>query len=398
MEYSLSSPGHPLLDLPWMVVGVLAVAFVTTGWLYARQRRLGRAMQTELDAMTTRIDEAEEAGIPGVVSGQRFDVLLDEAAAACDRGARSLSLLFIHLDNLQTVNDAFGYLCGDKAIALVVERLIAEAGPGAVLGRLGGDAFVLMADATLEEARGLAASVVTVRSGGDGIEPVMVCSVGVANYPLHGSRARVVGHASTAMRAVRQVGGGDFAVFDPSMSVDLKEQTELLRDLRHAVSRGELALVYQPKVDAKTLQITAAEALLRWHHPQRGLISPGIFIPLAERFGLIGPIGNWVIDEACRQAGVWRSAGLRMRVAINISAYQMRQDDLVDRLEAALAANGLSANRFTCEITESVAMEDTKVTHRTFERMPRPACMSRSTTSAWARRACPTCAACRRQS
>jgi EAL domain-containing protein (putative c-di-GMP-specific phosphodiesterase class I) len=173
------------------------------------------------------------------------------------------------------------------------------------------------------------------------------------------------------MRAVRLVGGGDFAVFDPSMSVDLKDQTELLRDLRLAVSRGELALVYQPKVDARNLQITAAEALVRWHHPQRGLISPTVFIPLAERFGLIGPIGNWVIDEACRQAGVWRRAGLHMRVAINISAYQMRQDDLVDRLQAALTAHGLSASRFTCEITESVAMEDTKVTHRSFERMRR---------------------------
>jgi EAL domain-containing protein (putative c-di-GMP-specific phosphodiesterase class I) len=124
-------------------------------------------------------------------------------------------------------------------------------------------------------------------------------------------------------------------------------------------------------VDARNLQITAAEALVRWHHPQRGLISPTVFIPLAERFGLIGPIGNWVIEEACRQAGMWRRAGLRMRVAINISAYQMRQDDLVDRLQAALAAHGLSANRFTCEITESVAMEDTKVTHRSFERMRR---------------------------
>ena len=369
MEYSPPPPGDALLSAPWMVVCVLAVAFVTIGWLYARQRRLGRAMRTELDAMTTRVDEAEDAGIPGVVSRQRFDTLLDEAAVQCDRGERSLSLLFIHLDNLQTVNDAFGYLCGDRAIVQLAERLIGEAGPRAVLARLGGDAFVLMADAPLDAARELAASVVTVRSGGDGIEPELLCSVGVANYPLHGSRARVVGHASTAMRAVRQVGGADFAVFDPSMAIDLKEQTELLRDLRHAVSRGELAMVYQPKVDAKTLQITAAEALLRWHHPQRGLISPGIFIPLAERFGLIGPIGNWVIDEACRQAGVWRSAGLRMRVAINISAYQMRQDDLVDRLEAALAANGLSANRFTCEITESVAMEDTKVTHRTFERM-----------------------------
>jgi EAL domain-containing protein (putative c-di-GMP-specific phosphodiesterase class I) len=202
-------------------------------------------------------------------------------------------------------------------------------------------------------------------------DATMSCSIGLAAYPEHGARQRLVGHAAAAMRQVKQAGGGDYMVFDPKMAVDLREQAELLADLRHAVARGQLELFYQPKVDARSLQITAAEALLRWHHPRRGMISPAVFIPLAERHGLISAIGNWVIDDATRQAAVWRAQGLRMRVAINISPYQMRQDDLVDRLKAALARHRLQPGRFTCEITESVAMEDTQVTQRSFERMRR---------------------------
>jgi EAL domain-containing protein (putative c-di-GMP-specific phosphodiesterase class I) len=109
---------------------------------------------------------------------------------------------------------------------------------------------------------------------------------------------------------------------------------KLVQDLRLAIDRGQLQLYYQPKIDAHSLQITAAEALLRWQHPRRGMISPTVFIPLAERHGLIGVIGNWVIDEACRQAGQWREQGLRMRVAINLSGLQLRQDDLVPRIQA----------------------------------------------------------------
>jgi EAL domain-containing protein (putative c-di-GMP-specific phosphodiesterase class I) len=152
-------------------------------------------------------------------------------------------------------------------------------------------------------------------------------------------------------------------------SSDLREQAELLQDLRLAVANGQLELFYQPKVDARSLQITAAEALLRWHHPKKGMVSPAVFIPLAERYGLIGQIGNWVIADACRQAAQWRDSGLRMRVAINISPYQMRQDDLVERLQETLAQHKLQPGRFTCEITESVAMEDTQVTRRTFAKM-----------------------------
>ncbi|MCB1996370.1 MAG: EAL domain-containing protein, partial [Rhodoferax sp.] len=135
------------------------------------------------------------------------------------------------------------------------------------------------------------------------------------------------------------------------------------------VVRRQLELYYQPKIDARTLRVTAAEALLRWHHPERGMVSPAVFIPLAERHGLIGEIGNWVIGEACRQAGVWRQQGLRMRVAINLSAFQMRQDDLVDRIQDALAASQLQPGRFTVEITETLALENTQATQRTFERL-----------------------------
>ena len=173
------------------------------------------------------------------------------------------------------------------------------------------------------------------------------------------------------MRSVKAGGGNDFCVYDPQMGVEIREQVKLVNDLRAAIAQHQLQLYFQPKIDAATLQVTAAEALLRWHHPQRGFVSPVVFIPLAERHGLIGDIGRWVIDEACRHAGKWREKGLRMRVAVNISGYQMREDDLVDRIEAALARNRLQPGRFTCEITESVAMEDTKVTRQTFERMRR---------------------------
>jgi len=149
----------------------------------------------------------------------------------------------------------------------------------------------------------------------------------------------------------------------------VREQAILVNDLRSALALGQLELYFQPKIDAISLQVTAAEALLRWHHPERGLVSPVVFIPLAERYGLIGAIGNWVIEEACRKAARWRERGLRMRVAVNISGYQMREDDLVDRIEAALLRNNIKPGRFTCEITESVAMEDTKVTQLTFDRM-----------------------------
>jgi diguanylate cyclase len=158
-------------------------------------------------------------------------------------------------------------------------------------------------------------------------------------------------------------------VFAPPMAEDQREQASLLADLRVAAGLGQFELVYQPKVAAGSLQVTGVEALLRWHHPLRGIVSPAVFIPMAERSGLIGGIGDWVMADACRQCAAWRAQGLHLPVAINLSAYQMRQHDLADRVDAALQRHGLQAGDLTLEITESVAVEDTDIIRRSFERL-----------------------------
>jgi EAL domain-containing protein (putative c-di-GMP-specific phosphodiesterase class I) len=202
----------------------------------------------------------------------------------------------------------------------------------------------------------------------------MGASVGVAvdDRRVAGSRrGRLLADAAQAMRGVKLGGGGAMAFLDMVRGADMRERAELLQDLHHAVERGELELYFQPKIDARSLQVTAAEALLRWQHPKRGLIGPALFVPLAERHGMIDAIGRWVIAEACRQAGIWRERGLRMRVAVNISGHQLRREDLVPFIERCLQRHGIPASRMTCEITESVAMEDTDLTRRAFERLRR---------------------------
>jgi diguanylate cyclase (GGDEF)-like protein len=359
------------------VLGALLLLVLALVWQLWRVRRHGLRIGRTLRILREDLALDADPALPGLVGRARFDRALADAADECDLapGRHSLALLFINLDNFRAVNDTLGFAQGDQVVRQAAQRVLKAMGPGAVATRLGGDEFLLLLRTDQADACALAQ-----RLCGELARPYRVaspsdlglgCSIGIALYPQHGARARLVGHAATALRAVKLAGGGDYMLFAPQMAVDQRAQAELVADLRHAVARQELALVYQPKVDAASQQITAAEALLRWHHPQHGLISPAVFIPLAERHGLIGPIGNWVIDDACRQAAVWRQQGLRMRVAINISAYQMRQDDLVDRIEAALRRHHLHPGRFTCEITESVAMEDTQVTQRSFERLRR---------------------------
>ena len=169
-------------------------------------------------------------------------------------------------------------------------------------------------------------------------------SIGVACYPDHGARPRLLSQAGLAMRTVKNGGGGAYALYESAMGVTMREQAELSQDLRLAQSRNEFALYFQPKIDARTQQITAVEALLRWRHPRRGLVSPCVFIPLAEKHGLICDLGLWVIEEACKQAALWREAGLRMRIAVNLSGHQLRRDDLVQQIEASLARHQIPAN------------------------------------------------------
>jgi diguanylate cyclase (GGDEF)-like protein len=316
----------------------------------------------------------DAAGDPvtGLPVRAAFEEALDEATHRCDRDGSGLTVIYLGLDNFRMVNEAYGHAVGDGLLGQLARRL-RDAVPDAIgITRNAGDEFMLAVRGGREPAHQAVARLrqqVRRPFQVDGHELSLDASLGLALYPQHGSRPRLLNHAAAAMRAVKQAGGGGHAEFEPAMGVNMREQAELLRDLRQAVARGALQLVYQPKIDAHSLQVTAAEALLRWHDAKRGVVSPDVFIPVAEKHGLIVDIGRWVIEEATRQAGAWRDQGLRMRVAVNISGYQLRQDDLVQHLCGCLQRHGIPPSRFTLEITETVAMEDTRVTHEAFERL-----------------------------
>jgi diguanylate cyclase (GGDEF)-like protein len=327
----------------------------------------------------------ERDTLTGLASRAEFEAALEEAVWRAEhRGGAPVAVLQVGVDDLRSVNDGFGHSAGDEVLVLLAERLATL--PGAapavtptLVARVGGDAFALLLAADEPGAIAMAAHLcaTVARLSAPSAQPAaaapvaVTVSVGVACYPAHGAWSRLLPHAATAMRHVQHCGGNGHAVFSQAMAVDLREQALLLQDLRSAAERGELRLVYQPKIDAASLQITAAEALLRWEHPVRGLVPPTVFIPLAERHGLIAALGDWVIAEACRQAAIWRDAGLRMRIAINISGHQLRQDRFVAELEAQARQHRIPPSRLTCEITESVAMEDTAATRAAFQRLRR---------------------------
>jgi diguanylate cyclase (GGDEF)-like protein len=359
----------------WIALSVSAAAALVATVAFAVQRLSGVRLSNRLQQAHTQLDALRSRDpLTGLISRAEFETTFDEAALECDRMGGEIAVLCVGLDNFRAVNEGYGHEVGDAVLVETGSRLATLVDGRPLVSRLAGDEFALLVESGADGAgsaaeRVLAALRQPFRAAGVAVE--LGASVGIAVYPEHGSRPRLISHAGLAMRSVKLVGGNAYAEFHPSMAVDQREQAELLRDLRHAVDGRQLQLVYQPKVDARSLQVTAAEALLRWQHPRRGCISPEVFIPLAERHGLIGAIGRWVIDEACQQAAAWRERGLRMRIAINVSGHQLRQDDLVDCIESALRRHAIPPGRMTCEITESVAMEDTRQTHAAFERLRR---------------------------
>ncbi|MFZ5549670.1 MAG: putative bifunctional diguanylate cyclase/phosphodiesterase [Pseudomonadota bacterium] len=292
------------------------------------------------------------------------------------RNRAKLAVLFIDLDGFKPVNDSFGHGTGDKVLRQAAQRLQALARESDTVARVGGDEFLLLMEdvPSLADCARLASRVVKALSQPIDIGDRQVeigASIGIALYPDHGQGDKLVVNADAAMYAAKRAGGNTYAVFESHMDSDALDQLSLQSDLRHAVARGELQLHYQPKIDGHRGQIHGVEALLRWNHPTRGMVGPMLFIPLAERFGLINALGQWVIEETCRQIHDWAQIGIRMRVAINLSVHQLREADLVDRIQQALQRHQVEPAQLLCEITESVAMEDIKATQTAFEGLAR---------------------------
>jgi len=341
------------------------------GLLWRRAVRSQLVLRAELASATAALHRGGRGErLAGMMSRCEFDRALDEAARRGEGTPAGVNLLYLDLDRFREVNDAFGHDHGDQMLQHVASQLLACVGRRVC--HVAADEFAVLVEGDLAAGHRAAqrAASALAQPLSLGQAPVRLsCSIGIAHYPEHGALPMLMPNAVLAMRSVKLAGGAAQAQYQAQMGEGARDQAALLQDLRHALERGQFELYYQPKVDARSLQVTAAEALLRWRHPQRGVVSPMQFIPLAERYGLIAPIGLWVMEEACRQAAQWRELGLRMRVAVNISGYQMRQDDIVDRIQMALSGHRIPPGRFTCEITESVAMEDTEVTRRAFERL-----------------------------
>ncbi|CAN5890869.1 EAL domain-containing protein [soil metagenome] len=326
------------------------------------------------DAGGRSLRAAAPDALTGLPTRLYFEAKLSEAAKKCEGKSTKLAVLFVDLDGFKPVNDTFGHSSGDRVLEQVGERLKGIARTGVLAVRVGGDEFLLLTTgiSSPDAASQLAARVIETLSRPyevDDREVGISCSIGIAMYPDGSSPGKLIARADAAMYAAKRAGGARHCFYSRDMDVDGKQNFDLLRDLRQALVRNELELFFQPKIDARSGKVTAAEALLRWHHPTLGVVMPGTFIPLAERSGLIGPLGDWVIEAACKQGRAWREKGLRMRVAINLSPYQMRQNDIVERIASALQRHRIHPSLLTCEITESAAMEDTIATQETFRRL-----------------------------
>ena len=304
-----------------------------------------------------------------VLTGLPNRVLLDDrlvqAAAHADRDSRPFALMVCGLDRFKLVNESLGHTAGDELLREISRRLARLLGPVDTVARFGGDEFALLISSIdrIDDARGLAGRAVEalqepIRIGG--IDVRTSASIGIALYPADGATAETLAaHAEAAMRCAKQRGRGGIQRFEGGMSSSVEERVQLESELHTALEQGQFQLYYQPKVHTQTGAVRSAEALIRWIHPQRGLIPPDTFIPLAEECGLIGAIGEWVVREACRQARAWQDQGLSpLRVSVNLSPSQFRGSGLTDTIRSALDGAALDPQYFEVELTESAVMSD----------------------------------------
>jgi diguanylate cyclase (GGDEF)-like protein len=288
---------------------------------------------------------------------------IDHAIKIARRNGKKAALLFLDLDGLKQINESMGHFTGDKLIQSVGERLVESVRASDTVCRHSDDEFIVLIsqvehpEDTAIAARRVLEAVARVHSIDQHDLHITGC-IGISVYPVDGTDAEtLIKNADTAMYQAKENGGPSYQFFNPAMSAKAAERQFIEDNLRYALDRKEFALHYQPKINLKTGAITGAEALLRWNHPTRGLISPAQFIPIAEVTGLIMPIGTWVLGEACRQACAWMDAGLsEMTMAVNVSALQFQSGDFAEDLFAILLDTGLDPKFLELEVTESLLM------------------------------------------
>jgi diguanylate cyclase (GGDEF)-like protein len=309
--------------------------------------------------------------LTGLPNRMFFHDQLEWALANVKRDAHC-ALLFVDLDQFKQVNDTLGHPAGDALLCAVAERLREIARDTDFVARFGGDEFVMLqnpvrsADGTVALARRIVDELSRAYDI-DGHRVVIGASIGIAIAPQDGSQADILlKNADMALYRAKSEGRGLWRFFEPDMDVQAQARRSLELDLRHAVANDGFELHYQPLVNLKTGRISTCEALLRWSHPERGMISPGEFIPIAEEMGLIVEIGNWALRRACQDCAQWPD---NVKVAVNLSPIQFRDGDVVRAVMTALADANLAPHRLEIEITESVLLQDTETTRAILQQL-----------------------------
>jgi len=369
-----SSPDNKWLAITIAVIALAVLTITTILLIYdahldSKTRKHNRQLSQANEQLEEVNAQLQHAAMHDALSGLPNRLLLadrlSQAIAQAERHQNRFAVFVVDLDRFKAINDSLGHLAGDVMLKEVARRLALVLRKADTLARLGGDEFVLVLNEISgpEDVEAIAGRVLA-----DLARPMRLsdlelhtsASVGISLFPTDGTDAdSLLKHADAAMYHAKKNGRNAYQFFAPAMNAFAKERLELENGLRRALAQREFVLHYQPKVNVQGGGVDSAEALIRWQHPTRGLTAPMDFIPLAEESGLIVPIGEWVLREACQQACAWQAAGLRpLRVAVNLSAQQFRQKNLVEVVRSALSAARLEPRYLELELTESAVMHD----------------------------------------
>ncbi len=335
---------------------------------HCRGRPCGRVWSfrdhTDLVSAGQRIEALSSTdALTGLFNRRQMTQAVTDAIRQARRSAGTLALLLLDLDRFKQINDSLGHAVGDRVLLDCADRLKTCLRQGDVVARMGGDQFALLVhEADSRGAESAARRVLDAVShpcSVDGLQFTLTCSVGVALFPADGSDAEMlVRHAESAMQRAKQGGRGCFRFHQAHQDADMRQRMRLDHAMRQALASQRFRLHYQPQIDLKTGNVVGAEALIRWRDPELGEVSPGQFIPVAEETGFIIPIGDWVLEQAVRQAARWRDAGFAMPVSVNVSALQFQQADFIDRVASVLREHQLAGALLELELTESILVHD----------------------------------------
>ena len=308
---------------------------------------------------------AEHDYLTGLPNRLLLNDRLAQAVAYAERHHTQVAVLFLDLDNFKHINDSLGHSVGDKLLESVSKRLVAQVRHSDTVSRLGGDEFVIMVLENSHEEHSTIAAEKILRALAEphviaGNELHITTSIGISLYPADGQNAEtLIKNADTAMYHAKKKGRNNFQFFNSEMNVWAVQRQVIEAELRKAIERNEFVLYYQPKIDLESGKVTGAEALVRWHHPQRGMIFPASFIPVAEDSGLIVTIGRIVLREACLQIKAWLNEGLEtFVVSVNVSALEFRDKSFVQNVRQVLLESALEPRYLQLELTESVLMRN----------------------------------------